>query len=89
MENIRFFNIKGQRVNADFIFALTVPKLNKTYVALNNGDLVFSEESSYNNLDILELVKEDGNNFYVTDTKDEDWDLVKQAVIDELLSKIK
>lgn len=89
MDNIRFFNIKGQRINADFIFALTVPALNKTYVALNNGDLVFSEDSSYNNLDILELVKEDGNNFYVTDTKEEDWDLVKQAIIDDLLSKIK
>lgn len=89
MENIRFFTIKGQRVNADFIFALTVQELNKTFVAVNNGDLVFSDDSSYNNLDILELVKEDGNNFYVTDVKQEDWDLVKQAIIDELLSKIK
>jgi len=89
MENIRFFNIKGQRINADFVFALTVPELNKTFVALNNSDLVFSDDSSYNNIDILELVKEDGNNFYITDIKDEDWDLVKQTVIDELLSKIK
>lgn len=89
MENIRFFDIKGQRIKADFIFALTVPELNKTYIALNNGDLVFSEKSSYNNLDILELVKEDGNNFYVTDVKEQDWDLVRQAIIDELLSKIK
>ena len=89
MENIRFFNIKGQRINADFIFALTVPELNKTFVGLNNSDLVFSDDSSYNNIDILELVKEDGNNFYITDIKDEDWDLVKQTVINELLSKIK
>lgn len=89
MENIRFFDMKGNRIQADFIFALTVPTLNKTFVALNNGDLVFNDESSYNNLDILELIKEDGNNFYITDVKEEDWDLVKQTIIDELLSKIK
>lgn len=89
MENIRFFDIKGNRVQADFIFACTVPDLNKTYVALNNNDLVFDENSAYNNLDILELVKEDGNNFYITDVKDEDWEAVKQTIIDEFLSKIK
>lgn len=89
MENIRFFDMKGNRIKAEFIFALTVPNLNKTFVALNNSDLVFNEESSYNNLDILELIKEDGNNFYITDVKDEDWELVKQAITDELLSKIK
>ena len=89
MENIRFFNIKGQSIEAEFVFALTVPNLNKTFVAVNNGDLVFNENSSYNNLDILELVKEDGNNFYVTDIKNEDWEEVKQTIIDDLLSKIK
>lgn len=89
MENIRFFDMKGNRIKAEFIFALTVPNLNKTFVALNNGDLVFNEESSYNNLDILELIKEDGNNFYITDVKDEDWELVKETIITELLSKIK
>ena len=89
MENIRFFDIKGNRIMAELIFALNVPTLNKTFVAINNDNLVFDEKSSYNNLDILELIKEDGNSFYVTDVKDEDWDFVKQTVIDELLSKIK
>lgn len=89
MENIKFYDNKGNRIMADLVFALNVPSLSKTFVAINNGDLVFNEESSYNNLDILELVKEDGNSFYITDVKDEDWDFVKQTVIDELLSKIK
>lgn len=88
MENIRFFDMKGNRIKAEFIFAINVPELNKTFVALNNGDLVFNEESSYNNLDVLELIKEDGNNFYITDIKEEDWELVQKAITDELLSKI-
>ena len=89
MENIRFFDIKGNRIIAELIFAINVPSLNKAFVAINNSDLVFNEESSYNNLDILEIIKEDGNSFYVSDVQDEDWDLVKQSIIDEFLSKIK
>ena len=89
MENINFFDIKGNRINAEFIFALNVPSLNKTFVAINNGDLVFDENSSYNNLDILEITSEDGNSFYISDIKDEDWEIVKQALIDEFFSKIK
>ena len=89
MENIKFFDIKGNRIIAELIFAINVPHLNKAFVAINNSDLVFNEESSYNNLDILEIIKEDGNSFYVSDVQDEDWDLVKQSIIDEFLSKIK
>ena len=88
MENIRFFDMKGNRIKAEFIFAITVSELNKTFVALNNGDLVFNEDSSYNNLDILELIKEDGNNFYISDIKENDWEYVEKAITDELLSKI-
>ena len=89
MENINFFDIKGNKINAEFIFALNVPSLNKTFVAINNGDLVFDENSSYNNLDILEITSEDGNSFYISDIEDEDWEIVKQALIDEFFSKIK
>ena len=89
MDNVRFFDIKGNKINAEFILSLNIPSLNKTFVAINNGDLVFDENSSYNNLDILEITSEDGNSFYVSDIKDEDWEIVKQALIDEFFSKIK
>lgn len=89
MDNISFFDTKGNRIMADFVFAINVPQLNKTFVAINNGDLVFDENSSYNNLDILELTNENGNYFYLSDIQEEDWDDVKQALIDELFSKIK
>ena len=89
MDNINFFDINGNRIIAEFLFAINVPSLNKTFVAINNGDLVFDEKSSYNNLDVLEIVNEDGSSFYVSDVKEEEWETVKQALIDEFFSKIK
>ena len=89
MDNINFFDINGNRIIAEFLFAINVPCLNKTFVAINNGDLVFDEKSSYNNLDVLEIVNEDGSSFYVSDVKEEEWETVKQALIDEFFSKIK
>lgn len=89
MDNINFFDLKGNKIIAEFIFAINIPSLNKTFVGINNGDLVFDENSSYNNLDILEIINEDGNSFYVSDVKEEDWDIVKQALIDDFFSKIK
>ena len=89
MDNINFFDVKGNKIMAEFIFAINVPNLSKTFAAINNGDLIFDENSSYNNLDILEIVNEDGNSFYVADVKEEDWDIVKQALIDGFFSKIK
>ena len=89
MNNLIFLDEKGNKFSAELIFALTVPQLNKTFIALNNSDLVFNKESSYNNLDILELIREENNSFFVSDVLEEDWDLVKQTIIDELLSKIK
>lgn len=89
MKDITFLDKKGNKISADLIFTITVASIGKTFVAINNGDLVFDEGSSYNNLDILELVKEDGNYYYITDIQEEDWAVVKQAIIDEFLSKIK
>lgn len=89
MQKINFYNENGNKVQAEFVFSIIIPSINKTFVAINNGDLVFNEESSYNNLDILELISENGKNYYVSDVKDEDWETVKQAIIEEFLSKIK
>ncbi len=58
-KEINFFDTKGNKITAELIFALTVPSLSKTFVAINNSDIIFNEQSSYNNLDILELVKEE------------------------------
>lgn len=80
---------KGNTIHADVVAVFTCAKNNKEYVALNNGDLVFSQDSSYNNLDILEIIKEENNTFFVSNIPDNEWDAVKDTLINEIFAKIK
>lgn len=89
MKKISIVNYKGIPQKADLVFAFTCTENGKNYVALNNGDIVFSQSSAYNNLDILEVVKEDKNEYYVSNVLDEDWEAVQNTMINEFFSKIK
>lgn len=89
MKKIQIFNYLGKPIKADLVFAFFCHENGKNYIALNNGDLVFSENSSYNNLDILEVVSEENNEYIVTTILDDDWDIVQKTMIDEIFSKIK
>lgn len=89
MKKIQIFNYLGKPIKADLVFAFSCHENGKNYIALNNGDLVFSENSSYNNLDILEVVSEENNEYIVTTILDDDWDIVQKTMIDEIFSKIK
>lgn len=80
---------KGNTIHADVVAVFTCAENNKEYVALNNGDLVFSKDSSYNNLDILEVIKEENNTFFVSNIPDNEWDAVKDTLINEIFAKIK
>ena len=59
------------------------------YIAIDNSDLVFSENSSYNNLDILEITKEENNKYFVSNIPENEWEAVKNTMIQEIFSKIK
>ena len=89
MKKISIFNYKGNPVKADLVFAFTCPETGKNYIAINNSDLVFSENSSYNNLDILEITKEDNQEYFVSDISDSEWEAVQNIMIQEIFSKIK
>lgn len=89
MKKIFTYNHLGKPIKADLVLAFSCAETGKNYIALNNGDLVFSEDSSYNNLDILEIVKEVNGKFVVSNIPDEDWEAVKQTLIDEVFAKIK
>lgn len=87
--DIKIYNLQGHPITASLVTAFNVPELKKSFVAINNGDLVFSQDSAYNNLDILEIIHEAKNNYYVADVLDEDWEIIQQAMIREFFSKIK
>lgn len=88
MKKISIINYKGIPQKADLVLAFTCEN-GKNYVAINNGDIVFSQNSAYNNLDILEVVKEDKDEYYVSNVLDEDWEAVQNTMINEFFSKIK
>lgn len=88
MNKASVFNYQGKPIKAELVFAFSCKENGKNYVALNNGDLVFSTNSSYNNLDILEVVQEDKNVYTVTTIPDSDWETVQNTMINEVFSKI-
>ena len=89
MQKISIFNYRGNAIKAEFVFSFTCPETGKNYIAINNSELVFSENSSYNNLDILEITKEENQEYFVTDIPDKDWEANQNTMIQEIFSKIK
>ena len=89
MKTISILNHLGNPIQANLICAFTCPETGKNYVAIDNGDIVFSENSSYNNLDILEIIKEEKNEYTVSNISEKDWEAVQKTLIEEIFSKIK
>jgi uncharacterized protein YrzB (UPF0473 family) len=89
MKKISIFDYKGNPKKANLIIAFSSTETNKNYVVIDNEDLVFSENSSFNNLDVLEVVKEENNEYYLSNIPDSDWDAVQNTMIKEIFSKIK
>lgn len=89
MKKFLFYNYQGKPIKADLVFTFTCKETGKNYIAINNGDLVFSEGSSYNNLDILEIVKEQAGRCYVTNVLDNEWEFVKESMLNNIFAKIK
>lgn len=88
MENILIKDIKGNKIAAKFVLAFNSTKTQKTYIVLDNSDIVFSNESSYNNLDVFEVNREENNIYYVSDIPDSEWNDVKENLIEAFFSKI-
>lgn len=89
MKKSSIINYQEKPIQAELVLAFTCSENSKNYIAINNGDLVFSENSSYNNLDILEVISEDQNEYHVANILDEDWEAVQNTMINEIFAKIK
>lgn len=88
MKEIKIFNTDKKVLNIDLVFSFTCPENGKNYVAINNNDDIFEKNSRYANLDILEIIKENGHTIYVSDIPDNDWDLVKRALQFKVFAKL-
>lgn len=88
MKKILITDKKGNLVSAEFILAFHSDETQKTYVVLNNSDIIFNKDSSYNNLEVFEIIKEEHNIFYIADIPDNEWQTVQNTMIKELFSQI-
>lgn len=88
MDKILITDIKGNIISSEFIASFFSDETKKTYVVLNNSSKVFSEDSSYNNLDVFEITKEENNVFYVSDIPENEWQIVQDTMLREFFSKI-
>ena len=79
----------GNSLDMKIVFAFTCPKTKRKYVALDFKKEIFDKNSSYNNLDILEITREEVNKLYVSEIEDGEWDNVKSALQYEIFSNIR
>lgn len=88
MQKVVIKDIKGNIVSGEFVLSFFSEETKKNYVVLNNSDLVFSQESSYNNLEVFEITKEENDIFYISDILDSEWEIIQNTMLKEIFSKI-
>jgi len=89
MYSLKIFNNEGKQVDAKIVFAFHCVETDKKYVALDYQKHVFEPNSSYCNLDILEIEKEENNNLYMTNISEEEWVKVKKALQTKVFASVK
>ena len=89
MRKIKVKDEQGNVIDANFILAFICDDTNKTYVAIDYQKQIFEKNSNYNNLDILEVIREDPNGLVLTDIRDDEWPLVKKALQYKIFANIK
>ncbi len=88
METLKIFDNHGNLIDAEIVFAFNCKTNQKNYIALNFKKNIFEDTSRYNNLDIVEITKEKSNTIEVSDIPEKDWEDVKQALQNDVFSKI-
>jgi hypothetical protein len=89
MRKITVKDDQGNVIEANFVLAFLCEETNKTYVAIDYQKQIFERNSNYNNLDILEVVKEARNGLVLSDIPDEEWPVVKKALQFKIFANIK
>ena len=79
----------GNPINIKIVFSFVCPKNKKKYIAFDSQKNIFDKNSSYNNLDLLEITKEESKTIYVSEIEDSEWDIVKYSLQHEIFSNIK
>lgn len=88
MNNIYISDTEGNRINANLIFSFFCKETQKKYIAIDYQKQVFEKNSRYSNLDILEVLKEEKNRVFVSNIKENEWELVKKSLQYKVFAEI-
>lgn len=89
MKNLTVIDKSYRILEADVVFSFYCKKTKKNYIALNYKKDIFEKNSIYNNLDLLEITKEEKNIIHVSEIESSEWDDVKYALQYQIFSNIK
>ena len=78
----------GNDLKAKIIFSF-VSSNKKKYVVFDFKKNIYNQTSTYCNLNILEITKEESNAICVSEIQDSDWENVKYTLQNEILSNLK
>ena len=79
----------GKALDINIVFSFVCPKNKKKYIAFDFQKHIFDKNSTYNNLDILEVSRESANIIEVSEINDSEWNDVKYSLQHEIFSNIK
>lgn len=89
MYSLKIFNNEEKQIDANIVFAFHCDETGKKYVAMDYQKHIFEPNSSYSNLDILEIKKEENKNLYITNISEEEWPAVKRSLQVKVFASVK
>ena len=73
-------------INAKLIFSFSINK--KKYIVLDFPLPIFTDNSKYNNLNVVEIYKTEENKIYVQDIKENEWKKIKDFLQENIFNNI-
>ena len=73
-------------INAKLIFSFSIDA--KKYIVLDFPLPIFTDNSKYNNLNVVEIYKTEENKIYVQDIKENEWKKIKDFLQENVFDNI-
>lgn len=89
MNNFLFLDTDNNELNLKLIASFFCSQTKKSYVIIDNQEKIFSSNSSYNNLDVLEIASFSGKDIKLKEIQDDEWEIVKNFIYENIFGKIK
>ncbi len=84
-----FIDRNRRPADLEVVLSFICPHTKKSYVLVKNKTKIFSANSKYENLDIMEISSHTGNNLTLRAVASNEWDIVKDFFYKNICGRIK